>query len=81
MTHRKLKARDFVGKTVAQVDVRAVNIIRFFFTDGSAVAIEVDHFGHDLWGMVACDECTDDRDPGSPTVQVAARATRRSRSR
>jgi len=64
MTHRKLKASDFVGKTVAQVDVRAVNIIRFFFTDGSALAVEVDHFGSDLWGMVACDECTDD--PASP---------------
>jgi len=50
--HRPLRRADFEGKTIHEVDVRAVNIIRFYFTDGSSIAIE-----HERDGMVACDVC------------------------
>ena len=50
--HRPLQRADFEGKTIREVDVRAVNIIRFYFTDGSSIAIE-----HERDGMVACDVC------------------------
>jgi hypothetical protein len=52
MSHRLLRRKDFEGKTIRRVDVRAVNIIRFYFTDGSSIAIE-----HERDGMVACDAC------------------------
>jgi len=57
MSHRAIKAKDFVGKTIERMDCRAVNIIRFFFTDGTAIAIETDYLGAGLYGMVACDVC------------------------
>lgn len=57
MSHRPLRCRDFEGKTIQKVDVRAVNIIRFYFTDGTALAIEAE--GH---VMVACEECAREPD-------------------
>lgn len=52
MSHRRVRPRDFVGKTVAHIDARAVNIIRFWFTDGTSIALE-----HERDEIVACDEC------------------------
>lgn len=52
MSHRPVVSRDFEGKTVARVDARAYNLIRFFFTDGTAIALE-----HERDGISACDEC------------------------
>jgi hypothetical protein len=59
MSHDLIKDRykDFVGKTVARVDAEAVNIATFFFTDGTAVAIETEHITHGIHGMIVCDEC------------------------
>lgn len=52
MSHRKLKRSDFVGKTIKDVDCRAVNTISFLFTDGTALAIETE-----THAIVACDVC------------------------
>lgn len=54
MPHRDLDPKDFVGKTIKKVDFRAVNVIRFFFTDGTAIAIETENHA-----MIACDVCVD----------------------
>jgi hypothetical protein len=47
----------FVGKTIESVDCRAVNIIRFYFTDGTAIALETDYMGVGIYGIVACATC------------------------
>lgn len=56
--HRLLRRSNFEGKTIQKVDVRAVNLIRFYFTDGSSVAIE-----HERDGMAACDVCAEEPCP------------------
>ena len=50
----------FVGKTIACVDVTAINAAHFYFTDGSSIAIEGESFGNGLMGMVTCDCTTED---------------------
>lgn len=58
MSHRKIKKSDFEGKTIKKIDCRAVNFIRFEFTDGTALALEgelVTSYG--IAGILACDEC------------------------
>ena len=62
--HRDPKPQDFVGKTIARVDTKAVNIWRFYFTDGTAVAIEVDAVAPMVYGMVVCDVCVKPPAPG-----------------
>jgi hypothetical protein len=57
MSHMLVRKRDFTGKTIARVDAKAVNIIRFWFTDGTAVALEVDAVGPGIYGIVACGAC------------------------
>jgi hypothetical protein len=52
VSHRDPTPKDFVGKTIKRVDVRAINLWRIFFTDGTAIAIE-----HERDGMVVCDVC------------------------
>lgn len=52
MSHRNAVPEDFLGKTITAVDLRADNIWRFVFSDGTRLAIETeDHC------MVVCDEC------------------------
>ena len=55
MSHRKIQKKDFEGKTIKSIDCRAVNVLRFFFTDGTAIAIETENYA-----MVACDECVEE---------------------
>lgn len=50
--HEPLDPKSFEGKTIARVNFRAVNIISFFFTDGTSTAIEAEGYH-----MVQCDEC------------------------
>lgn len=57
MSHRDITEADLLGKTITKVECEAVNILRLGFSDGTALAIEVDAFGHGIYGMVACDEC------------------------
>jgi hypothetical protein len=57
VSHRLIKASDFVGKTISRIDAKCVNVTRFWFTDGTAVAIEVDAVGPGIYGMVSCEEC------------------------
>lgn len=45
MSHRDVKPSDFVGKTVLRVDARAINIVRFWFTDGTTLALEHERDG------------------------------------
>jgi len=52
VSHRDIKPSDFEGKTVARVDARAVNMVLFWFTDGSTLALE-----HERDGITVCDEC------------------------
>ena len=44
--------QDFIGKTIEGVDVSCVNEMKFFFTDGTIVALEVDSLGGGLYGLV-----------------------------
>lgn len=53
MSHRKIDKKDFEGKTIAELDCRAVNLVRFKFTDGTTIAIEVES----NFVLAACDEC------------------------
>lgn len=48
---------DFIGKTITDFDGSCINVWRFRFSDGTALAIEVESFGHGLMGMVVCEEC------------------------
>ena len=43
--------KEFVGKTIVDVDTRAVNYVVFTFSDGSKAAIEVEFVGHGIYGM------------------------------
>lgn len=58
-THSPINPRQWVGKTIARMDARAVNVVRFFFTDGTALAIETEGMGHGIVGMVQCGACID----------------------
>lgn len=58
MSHRLLRSSDFKGKTISRIDAHAVNVTRFYFTDGTSATIEVDALGHGVYGMVLCDECS-----------------------
>lgn len=64
MTHREPKTADLVGKTIAAVDTRAVNILRLRSTDGSAIAFEVESMGcaggGPIYGIAVCDDCAED---------------------
>jgi hypothetical protein len=58
--HRLPTSADFVGKTVARFDGDTSNIWRFWFTDGSAVAIQCETFGpYQIPGMELCDVCVE----------------------
>lgn len=57
MSHKLLKNKDFAGKTIEQIDAKAVNIVYFYFTDGTSLAIEVEAVGPGIYGLVTCDEC------------------------
>jgi hypothetical protein len=53
---------DFVGKTIQRIDTTACNVWRFYFTDGTAIAIEaeVEHDGIPV--MQVCAECARETD-------------------
>lgn len=55
--HKDIDPKDFEGKTIKKLEADAINIIRFYFTDGTSIAIEVEGFGGGLMGMVTCDAC------------------------
>lgn len=38
----EINQKDFVGKTIASLDTRAVNEVVFHFTDGTTVALETE---------------------------------------
>lgn len=46
-------ATRFVGKTIAYIDGSHINETRFFFTDGTTIAIEAEIFVGGLAAMVA----------------------------
>ena len=58
MAHRDLDPKDFEGKTIKRADFRASNILKFYFTDGTAIAIEAESD----FTMVACDVCVDEKE-------------------
>lgn len=57
MSDRMPRKSDFVGKTIKRIDTRSCNIWRFFFTDGTAIAIEVEAVAPMVYGMLVCEEC------------------------
>lgn len=57
--HKDIDPKDFEGKTVKKLEADAVNIIRFYFTDGTSIAIETEGLGGGLVGMVSCVSCAD----------------------
>jgi hypothetical protein len=55
---------DFVGKTIRIVDTSACNIWRFYFTDGTAIAVEAEVENTQYGGipvMQVCDPCASNR--------------------
>lgn len=62
MSHKPIDPKDFEGKTIARLEAGAVNIIRFYFTDGTSKAIEVEALAptHGIYGMVSCDDCAEE---------------------
>lgn len=54
--HRRPFKRDFEGKTIRKFRRDADNIWRFWFTDGSAFAIQSDLFSG-LACMELCEQC------------------------
>lgn len=46
----------FVGKTIERVQATAVNFWVLFFTDGSSIGLEVEHFGGGLHGIIPTDD-------------------------
>jgi hypothetical protein len=57
MPDRDPVPEDFVGKTITGFEPDAINIWRFRFSDGTAIAIEIEGFGPAGPGLVVCDEC------------------------
>lgn len=55
--HKNIDPKDFEGKTIRKLVAEAVNVIEFYFTDGTSISIETEGFGGGLVGMVACDTC------------------------
>jgi hypothetical protein len=51
---------DFVGKTIAAVDVSCWNVWRIAFTDGSRLAIEAESNTMCGPGLQVCEECAGD---------------------
>lgn len=66
--HRDIDPKDFEGKTIQKLEADAVNIIRFYFTDGTSIAIETEGFGGGLVGMVSCTSCVDISDAGDEST-------------
>jgi hypothetical protein len=60
MPERDPKPEDFVGKTIISFDGSSVNVWRFGFSDGTAIAIEAETWGPGLPGMAVCEECAAD---------------------
>lgn len=59
--HRLATPADFEGKTIARFEAEACNVWRFWFTDGTAFAIQCETFGpYHLPGMELCDVCIRD---------------------
>jgi hypothetical protein len=54
---RDPKKTDFVGKTITRIDTRACNVWRFYFADGTAIAIEADLQYPGIPVMQVCEEC------------------------
>lgn len=61
--HRRPMKRDFEGKTIKRFQRSADNVYRFWFTDGSAFAIQSELF-HGLPLMEICEVCV--KQPRSP---------------
>ena len=55
--NRKPRKSDFVGKTIKSVNISACNIWTFYFTDGSAIAIEAEVFHPGFAAMEVCRAC------------------------
>jgi hypothetical protein len=55
--HRRPKKHDFQGKTIKRFVRSGDNIWRFWFTDGTAFAIQSDIFYGGLACMEICDQC------------------------
>lgn len=65
-THRNSKderekaiKKALTGKEIKKIDATAVNVLRLYFTDGTAVALEVEAVGPSIYGIIACESCAD----------------------
>ena len=55
--HRRPTKRDFEGKTIKRFVRTADNVWRFWFTDGTAFAIQSEIFHPGIACMEVCDVC------------------------
>ena len=59
--HRRPTCKDFEGKTIAKFRCSADNVWKFWFTDGTAFAIQAESFGPcHVAGMEICEVCIGD---------------------
>lgn len=45
--------KEFIGKTIVDVNDRATNYLEFSFSDGTKTAIETEHVGHGIYGIAS----------------------------
>ncbi len=55
--HRRAKKRDFEGKTIKRFQGSADNVWRFWFTDGTSLAIQSEVFYPGIACMELCEVC------------------------
>ena len=48
---REITKEDFVGKTIQEVECDAVNYLKFIFTDGTTLELEVERLDYNVMGI------------------------------
>lgn len=76
MAHSDIDPKAFEGRTIERMEAEAINIVRFFFTDGTATALEIEGFGNGLVGIVQCQECAKAVPVEAPSELVSERVHR-----
>lgn len=54
--HRRVRKKDFEGKTIKRFVGSTDNVWRFWFTDGTSFAIQSENF-HGVACMEICEQC------------------------
>jgi len=47
----RINKKNFVGKTIKSIDIGSLNVVMFYFTDGSSTALETIQEGYGITGI------------------------------